>query len=289
MDRRLFLSSAAVFGACAVLAPSRRAAAQRHLDTAPDIARILNRGVLRVAAYQIDTPPFFFTDAQGKKGGIDVDIAADIAARLGVSLDYACIAGSFDELPGLVIHRKADVVISYFSRTLRRAAKVHFTQPYAKLRQALLVSRVKTADLLRGSDHAELLNDPSILIGVEEGSSYVDFAAERFPKARLRRFPGNDKVIAELLKGNLHGMMVDEAYARALNNPQPGVPRYDVPDDWALHVKTILLAGAVDPIAMAVNREDLSWLAWLNTYIADRSDDGSLDRILTRYMGGKKG
>mgnify|MGYP001810424894 FL=1 len=123
-------------------------------------------------------------------------------------------------------------------------------------------------------------------IGVEAGSSYADFAVERFPKAQVKVFPGNDAALAALLAGDLHGVMVDEAFSTVLNHPLPGMPRYNVPEDWALYVKTIMLPGARDPIAMAAHRDDSSWLAWLDTYVADRAEDGSLDRLLARHLSG---
>lgn len=252
---------------------------------APDIARILARGKLVVAAYKTDMPPFFYTNDRGIAGGIDVDLATDIANRLGVQLEYARMADSFDDLPTLVAQRKADVAISYLSRTLRRAAVVRFTQPYVRLRQTLMVNRTKTAPLFRNGERIEALNDPAVMFGVEGGSSYVDFAAERFPKAQLRRYRSNEDAIEDLLAGQLHAVIVDEGFSFSLSRILPDVPRYRVRDDWALYVKIIPLAGARDPIAMAVHRDDQAWLAWLDTYIADRQEDGLLERILDRHLG----
>lgn len=277
--------AAAAIGLLVLLPMTARAA---EPAMAPDIARIVARGTLVVAAYKTDMPPFFYVDAAGKPGGIDVELAADIAQRLGVKMDYARIADSFDDLPYLVASRKADVAISYLSRTLRRAALVRFTQPYARLRQTLMVNRTRTAPLFRGGERIELLNDGGVQIGVENGSSYVDFAGERFPRAEVRHYPSNEDAITDLLAGRLHAVMVDEGFSYSLTRIQAGVPRYRVRDDWALYVKIIPLAGARDPIAMAVHRDDTNWLAWLDTYIADRHEDGTLDRLLDRHLGGQR-
>jgi len=257
-------------------------------SVSPDIARIQERGKLVVAAYKADMPPFFYVDDHGDPGGIDVDLATDIANRLGVRLEYARIADSFDDLPALVAQRKADVAIAYLSRTLRRAAVVRFTQPYVRLRQTIMVNRTKTAPLFRGGERVEALDDPGVRIGVEDGSSYVDFATERFPKAELRRYRSNEDAVDDLLNGQLHAVIVDEAFSFSLNHPLPGAPHYRVRDDWALYVKVIPLSGARDPIAMAVHRDDQTWLAWLDTYIADRQEDGSLERLLERHLGGSR-
>lgn len=261
------------------------APARAEAPLAPDIARIVARGTLVVAAGKSDTPPFFYTDDRGQPAGIDVELAADIARRLGVTLRYARIADTFDDLPGLIAERKADVAISYLTRTLRRAAVVRFTQPYARLRQTLMASRTKTAPLFKGADRVEALDDPTVVIGVDAGA-YLDFATERLPKAQVRVYATTDAAVADLLAGNLHAVMVDEGYSRSLNYPVPGMPRTHIPQDWALYIKTIVLSGARDPIAMAVHGDDHAWLAWLDTYIADRQEDGTLERIAARYLGG---
>lgn len=279
----------AAIGLLALL-PTGTSAGQPAIDPgmAPDIARIVARGTLVVAAYKTDMPPFFYVDAAGKPGGIDVEVATDIAQRLGVALDYARVGDSFDDLPRLVANRKADVAISYLSRTLRRAAVVRFTQPYARLRQTLMINRTLMAPLFRGGERIEALNNAGVQVGVEDGGSYVDFAGERFPKATVRNYPDNEKAVDDLLAGRLHAVMVDEGFSYSLTRVQAGVPRYRVRDDWALDVKIIPLAGARDPIAMAVHRDDTNWLAWLDTYIADRQEDGTLERILDRHLGGPR-
>src|SRR4051794_14650803 len=68
----------------------------------PDIQQILNHGTLIVAIYQKDTPPFFMQDKTGKLIGYDVDLARELAHRLGVKLTFNRQATTFDELINLV-------------------------------------------------------------------------------------------------------------------------------------------------------------------------------------------
>lgn len=280
MDRRSFISTALAFAMAAAGGDAR--AHDRHV--APDIARILARGKLLVASHPEDAPPFLYTDHKGAPAGIDADLAVDIARRLGVELEYVRTASSYDALPLVVAERKADVVISSLSRTFRRAMVVRFTHPYVWLRQTLMVNRTKTAQLLYGRDTLTALNRPDVMFGVQADSSYVDFAGERFPLARLQKFPTVGTLVTALLAGEVHALMHDEGVAQLLNYPRPEAPAYGAPKDWALHVKTIPLPGAPDPIAMAVHPDDLMWLAWLDLYISDRRDDGGLDRIIRRHM-----
>lgn len=280
MARRSFLLAPLAFAMAA--AGSRARAYDRHV--APDIARIIARGKLLVAAHPVDAPPFLYADHHGAPAGIDADLTIDIARRLGVGLEYLKTATSYDALPLLVAERKADVVISSLSRTFRRAMAVRFTQPYAWLRQTLMVNRTKTAQLLHGRDPLTALNAPDVVLGVLEDSSYVDFAGERFPLARLLKLPRVEALVAAVLAGEVHALMHDEGVAQLLNYPRPEAPAYGAPKDWALHVKTIPLPGAVDPIAMAVHPDDHTWLAWLDLYVSDRRDDGGLDHIIRRHM-----
>ena len=73
--------------------------------------RLQQGGALRVA---IDPsfPPFDTVDARGGVSGFDVDLARDLAQRIGVPIEFKSIA--FDGLVDAIIAGKVDVVISAF-------------------------------------------------------------------------------------------------------------------------------------------------------------------------------
>jgi polar amino acid transport system substrate-binding protein len=112
---------------------------------APDIKAILDRGELIVAMTAADQPPFYYVGSDGQLAGLDVTLARDIAARLGVKASFNRSPKSFNEVVELVAQGGADVAISKLSRTLVRAQMVRFTKPYVTFRHAMLFNRLRLA------------------------------------------------------------------------------------------------------------------------------------------------
>jgi polar amino acid transport system substrate-binding protein len=241
----------------------------------PDIARIIGRGELRVAMYKDDVPPFFMRGADSRLDGLDVALARDIAARLGVEVRFLRDADTFDGLVDRVAQGEADVVISLLSRTLPRALRVRFSHPYTQLYQALLINRLRTARLHLKPDPATALNRPDVRIGAVAGSSYVGFAREGFPEAELVRYDDWDQAVERLLAGDVHALLYDnlEVLDWLKRNPQR-----------SLEVKAAILKKRKDHIAMAVNWRDTHWLAWLNLYLDTLVRSGAMERLERAYL-----
>ena len=103
---------------------------------APEFARIVTRGELVVAVLGVDQPPFF-EQQHGQLVGIDIDMAKEIAAKLGVKVRFNRDAKTFDSVVSLLANGDADMAISKLSRTLSRAQVISFSTPYIRLHRAL--------------------------------------------------------------------------------------------------------------------------------------------------------
>jgi ABC-type amino acid transport substrate-binding protein len=262
----------AVLGAL-VLAPAARAD-----DLPPDMARILGRGELRVSVHREDAPPFFMVGADGELDGLDAHLARDIAAALGVQVRFVRRGATYDQVVDLVALGEADVVMSFVSRTLPRAQRVRFTLPYATVRQALLINRLRTAPLHLGADPTAGLDRADVRVGTVAGSSYLSFAREAFPAAQLVAHERWDRAAADLLEGRLHAIFFDEVDVRRWQKEHP---------EASLYVRASILEARKDHIAMAVHWRDTHWLAWLNLYLETATESGALERLRRRYLAGQ--
>ncbi len=251
-------------------------------DFPPDLQRIKDRGELLVAAYVNDIPPFFFTDDRGELAGIDVDIASKLAEVLGVRLRFLRIANRFDELPQILLERRADVVISAFSRSIKRAQTVRFTEPYVNLGRVLFLNRTGTVSILEGKSDFHALNRPDVAIGANEGGVYADLAREMFPAATIHLYKTHRVGTADLLNGTLHGYLCDQPCANAYNRPREW-HKIKPPDDWGLKVRTLPLHVGTDPVAMAVHHDDSALHAFLNVYVAENRANGVFSAITAKY------
>jgi polar amino acid transport system substrate-binding protein len=241
----------------------------------PDIQRILARGKLVVALLDQENPPFFKTDAK-QLSGLDIDLAQALADQLGVEVEFNRSAKTFDDVIKTVYDAEADLAISKLSRTLRRAKSIRFSRPYLKMRQGLLVNRLKIAQLSNGRGMTELIRNLQGKVGVIRGSSYVGFMQRRFPKATVVEFPSWADAVAAVSQGQVLAAYRDELEIKKTILSQPNT---------ALTLQTIALSDTQDSIAIALPWTSQHLLAFVDQYLETFDIDYTADRILQDYAG----
>lgn len=252
-----------------------------YADTfySPDIARIIERGKLIVAMVNTDNPPFFMTDAQGHLYGIDVDLANDIAASLGVEVEFNRTSKTFDGVVDLVAARETDVAISFLSKTLERGKKIVFTKTYLSVYQTVVVNRIAAAQRKWGKTPLESMNDATVRIGTLKGSSYFEFVQRLLPNAEIVPYDDLSVAFTDAKNGKIQAALFDDIYVTDWLSSHP---------DAALYLQTIVLKDKEDPLAMAVHWEDIHLREWLNQYLDMRMKDGTVDKIINKYSGRRK-
>jgi len=147
-------------------------------ETTKDIAP---NGVLR-AAINLGNPVL----AQGTPAapaGVTVDIARELAARLGVPVDLACFAAARESFEAMA---RGDADICFLAVEPARAEQVAFTAPYVVIEGVYVVpadSRLATPDDV---------DRDGVRVGVNEGSAYDLFLSRTLGKASLVR--GDDGI-----------------------------------------------------------------------------------------------
>jgi ABC-type amino acid transport substrate-binding protein len=241
----------------------------------PSIRQIMDRKKLIVAMYSKDIPPFFMHDENGKFYGLDVEMAQDIAIKLGVDVQFNRRAQNFDELIEILTNHEADVIISLLSRTLERAINVRFTRPYIILRQGLLLNRVQISRLKSKGNLLKILDNKNVTIGVKLGTAYESFVKQLFPNAKIAGYPDWDPFIIDaVLKGEIVGAFHDEIEVKKVIAGKP---------DVALELQTVVIEDSQDPIAMAVPWDSPGLLAWLELYLEMADINLTADTLLKRY------
>ena len=242
----------------------------------PDIQKIMDRGELIVAMYAIDIPPFFMHDDEGKFYGLDVELAENIANKLGVSVKFKRDYNDFSAITEGVVNHEADIAITLLSRTAKRAMQVRFTEPYIILRQGLLLSRVRVARRGKELSLMDILNNTKTEIAVKAGTSYVNFAKQRFPDAVIREYPEWDPdIINAVVAGDVVAAFHDEIEIAKVVTGRP---------ETAIVLQTVVLKDTEDPIAMAVPWESTHFLSWLNLYLETEVEGWTTEKLLTKYI-----
>ena len=237
---------------------------------APDIARIVTRGELVVAMRSADTPPFFYMK-KGELVGLEVDLAKAIAKELKVQVRFERSAQNFNEVVDVVALREADLGLSKLSRTLARAQVISFTDPYLKLNHALILNRVKFAELARNRDFSTVIRSFNGTLGVIQQSSFEYYAQKNFPQAKIRGFNSWEDVIFALKKGEIMGAYRDELEIKRILKSDPTI---------ALTLRTVTFKDLEDSLGIAVGIQDITLLAFVNQFLADSTDKMTIEKVL---------
>jgi polar amino acid transport system substrate-binding protein len=241
--------------------------------SARDIAAIKASGNLIVAIPDIRTPPFFFEE-HGELMGLDIDLAKSIAQSLGVKASFNRDAKTFNDAVQLVATGKADIAAAKISRTLARAQTVFFTEPYIVLPHALLINRLRFAEIARGKPVAQILQHFDGSIGVIAKSSFADFAKTNFPQAKIVEFEKWDQVVDAVSSGKITAAYRDAFEAKRIFKIRP---------DLALTVRSVMIEDVTDTIGIAVGPDDHHLHAYLNLFLEQKHIKYSSDQILEKY------
>ena len=241
----------------------------------PDIQRILTRGALIVAIPTFDSPPFFSGQGDGLHG-LDIDLAQGIAASLGVRLRIVRHADTFDGVLDQVAGGEADVAICNLSRTLARARRIRFSDPYLTFKHALAINRLSFAHLAGGRDLDTVIRHFTGKIGVIGGSSFADYAARNFPTAQVVPFPDWAAVVEALKRGEVTAAYRDEFEIERLFKTDP---------KFALAARMVTLSDLEDSLGLAVAPGSYQLLALINLYLAQRPDKLTTEKALQLMEG----
>jgi ABC-type amino acid transport substrate-binding protein len=256
-----------------ILVPASATAAETALE------RIQREGVLRIAMFGEDVPPFFYRDAQDNLVGIDPSLARDIAGKLGVKPVFVRSAETFDEVVEQVRDGSADIAISLLSDTLDRAMRVTFSTSYASVRQFLLINRLQFGRL--AAAHSEIGSVPTLLdqrdarIGVIAGTSYVGFLEQDFPNARMDVFESWADMLAAVKAGEIVALLYDEIEIGNWRLSDPA---------GSLELRPYHLEGHPDTIAIATAMGDGDLTRWLDLYLIKANDNGFLPALLRTHL-----
>jgi ABC-type amino acid transport substrate-binding protein len=237
---------------------------------APDIARIVTRGELVVAMLGVDTPPFFY-EKKGELMGLEVDLAKAIGKELGVNVRFNRTPKTFNAVVDTIARGEADIAVSKLSRTLARTQVISFSQPYLSLNHALILNRVKFAQFARDRALPDVIRGFNGTVGVIAKSSFADYAKRNFPNAKVVEYPGWGEVLKALDKGEVIGAYRDEFEVKRILKIDPTA---------SLVLRTVTFKDLEDTLGIAVGINDPVLLAFINEFLAQRSDKLTTNKVL---------
>ena len=216
----------------ATAAPETTAAAQTEATAASFTTIVPGKLVMSTNA---SFPPYEMVAADGSLEGIDIDVAAAIAQKLGLELQIDNMG--FDACILAVQQGKSDICMAGLTVTPERSAVMDFTDTYANGVQVVIVaanSDIATLD--------DLANDK--MIGTQMGTTgyiYCSDTVENGGYGEDHVVPYDDgaAAIQALLKGQIDAVVIDNMPAQEYVAANPGLKILDMEyanEDYAIGI-----------------------------------------------------
>ncbi|MFT9848282.1 ABC transporter substrate-binding protein [Aneurinibacillus sp. REN35] len=210
--------------------------------------------------------PYNYTDKDNTLVGFDVDIANEVAKRLGLEpMPVQTTWGSI--LQGLKAG-KYDAIIGGMSITEERAKQVDFSQPYFLSQAAIFVneknsSGINTKEDLQGR-----------VVGVVTASTYKDFAQELVgPNGKVREYETDIFALQELKnEGRVDAVITD------LGVGQHAIQESNIP------VKAVGQPVYVDKCGIPVQKGNKELLEAVNKALREMEADGTYLKISKKWF-----
>ena len=215
-------------------------------------------------------PPYEYYDENNKVVGIDAEIAAAIADKLGMTLKIEDM--KFDSIITSVATGGADFGMAGMTVTDKRKEQVNFTNTYATGKQVVIVKdggTVATLDDLAGKK-----------IGVQLGTTGDIYATgdygtneDETENGNVVRYNNGNEAILALIGGDVDAVIIDNEPAKSLVNANPGKGLSILETEYVY-----------EEYAIAVNKNNTELLNKLNTAIDELIADGTVQRIIEKYI-----
>ena len=201
--------------------------------------------------------PFeYYSD--GKIVGVDVDIANEVAKRLGKKLVVKDV--SFDSIITEIRSGKSDMGIAGISYTEERSKAVSFSESYTVSRQVAIVRKNSAFNNVN-----DMVCDK---IAVQLGSIADGYVTDEFVNSKIIRQKKYLAAIEDLKDNKVDCVVMDELPAKEMVNENSN------------YIKILDGELAEDSYGIVVNKDNYELLNVINEVIRDLKSEGKIDEYI---------
>jgi Na+/H+-dicarboxylate symporter/ABC-type amino acid transport substrate-binding protein len=250
----------------------RNADAEVPASAGARLEAITGRRLLRVAILP-DALPFAFRNGAGELVGFDVALMHRLATELGVGVHFVEVSRDdlhdVTRLATALADGRFDLAVGGIAVTVARARVLRLSASYLTETMAFIVR-----DEHRGRfDSWQAIRDAGPLtIAVPDVPYYVDKLRAALPNATLRREPSIERLFAT--SGTAIALPAERGSAWTLRYPQYSVV---VPTPRPLQI----------PLAFALPRDEPALASFVDTWVALKQADGTLDALYQYWILGR--
>ena len=226
--------------------------------TATDL-KTVTEGVLTMST-NAAFPPYESTDDSGNVVGIDADIAAAIAEKLGLKLQIDDM--DFDGALAAPQSGKSDIVMAGVTVNEDRLLTLDFTESYATGVQVVIVPE--------GSD-VTLDNLGEQQIGTQRGTTGYIYCTDDYGEDHVVAYDDAIAAVKALNNGQIDCVVIDSAPAQELVKANPGLT--------ILHTEYV-----TEDYAIGVAKGNTALLDAVNGALKELVEDGTVQSIIDKYI-----
>ncbi|MBI2762045.1 MAG: transporter substrate-binding domain-containing protein [Chloroflexi bacterium] len=229
------------------------------------LAQVKSRGVLRVANTQAN-PPWNFRDDKNDVAGYDIEVAQEIAKRMGIA-KVEFVQGTFQTfIPGVQTD-KWDIVVAGQTITEERKGQVDFSNPYEVNGVSIFVAQsntaIKVVEDLKGKR-----------IAVTAGGTQEKFAREQIPNADVKSYENATLALTDVGLGRADAYL-GSRFVGAYLAEKTGLKVKPTPGFIEREIN-----------AMSFKKGEAAFKAEVDRALAAMIADGTLSRISQKWLGG---
>jgi cyclohexadienyl dehydratase len=241
------------------------AAPPTTVQQAGGLPAIGQRGTVRVCSTG-DYRPFTYRDPQGNWSGLDIEMARDMAAKLGVQLELepTTWANLVSDLNG-----KCDVAMGGISITLKRAKQALYSAPYLRDGKAAIV-RCADSKFQTLSD----IDRPDVRVVVNPGGTNEEFDKAHLHQAQIVTHPDNNTIFDQLIDNSADAMITDASEIRWETNQNRQLCGVSLDHPFTFEQKGYLVSQPATDLQQWIDQ-------WLNIV----QNDGTYAALSQKYLG----
>lgn len=233
-----------------------------------------------VMATNVAFPPYEFYDNNRKIVGIDAEIAAEIAKKLGMKLKIMDV--DFDSIVSGVAGGKYDIGMAGMTVTEDRKKGVNFSDTYATGIQSVIVR--ENCEYESFEEFYEKFDDEGnpisvksgIKIGVQMGTTGDMYAVDEpqnwgFGRDNVSQLQTGADAVQSLISNKVTAVIIDNEPAKAYVAANSGIKILDgayVEEDYAI----------------CLSKKNTVLLERINVALKELKEDGTIKRIIDKYI-----
>ncbi len=241
-------------------ASSEEASSTASAETASYDVETVEDGVL-IMSTNAAFPPYEMTNDAGEYEGIDVEMAGEIAKRLGLELEIDDM--DFDSALLAVQQGKSDIAMAGITVSEDRLLVMDFSDSYANGVQVIIVpedSDIASPDDLEGK-----------LIGTQRATTGNIYCVDEYGEDAVITYDNGLTAVQALTNGQLDCVIIDNAPAQSFVEANPGLKILDT-------------AFAEEDYAIGVAKGNTQLLDAINSILAEMEADGTTQAIVDKYI-----